>query len=81
MSQSSTILTIGTALRRAEGQEVTVWTAFRAFTGRVAAVDGHGVIIADADAGRYHVIRLDAVDGVTLTPATAGLPQIQPPAF
>jgi hypothetical protein len=65
MSADSTIYTIGTALRRAQDTDVAVellveghWLA-----GRVAALDGHGVVL-HSELAEHAVVRMSSVSAV-----------------
>lgn len=61
----STLYTIGTMLNHARdhGLEVDLLVAGHWITGVVAAVDGHGVVLASND-DRHAVVRLEAVSAV-----------------
>jgi hypothetical protein len=61
---SSTMLSVGTLLRRAEdtGAEVSVLVAGSWFQGRVIGCDGLGAVLDDGDA--QALVRLDAVTAV-----------------
>jgi hypothetical protein len=58
----STILTIGTALNRAEqaGAQVSALVQGQWITGRVLGIDGHGVVLSNSD-GESAVLRLEHV--------------------
>ena len=58
----STILTIGTALSRAEQSGATVSALVQGqwISGRVLGIDGHGVVLANGD-GESAVLRLEHV--------------------
>lgn len=58
----STVLTIGTALSRAEQAGATVAALVQGqwITGRVLGIDGHGVVLANSD-GESAVLRLEHV--------------------
>jgi hypothetical protein len=62
----STVLTIGTALRRAcsSGVEVHVLIQGGWLSGRVLAVDGHGVILAETATDDNIVLRLADISGL-----------------
>lgn len=69
----STIYTIGTVLDRAQENDVPVEVLVEGHwvTGRVLAVDGHGVVLSNDELG-YAVIRLDSVTAVrVIDPAMA----------
>ncbi len=61
---SSTMLSVGTLLRRAEdtGAEVSVLVAGSWLEGRVIGCDGHGAVLDDGDG--QALVRLDAVTAV-----------------
>ena len=63
--QSSTILTMGTALNRAHDHDaiVEVLVGGQWLTGVVAGVDGYGVVLVDAQ-NDHSVIRMDAIGAV-----------------
>ena len=58
----STVLTIGTALSRAEqaGATVSALVQGQWISGRVLGIDGHGVVLANGD-GESAVLRLEHV--------------------
>ena len=58
----STVLTIGTALSRAEqaGASVSALVQGQWIAGRVLGIDGHGVVLANED-GESAVLRLEQV--------------------
>jgi hypothetical protein len=58
----STVLTIGTALSRAEqaGAHVSALVQGQWITGRVLGIDGHGVVLTNSD-GESAVLRLEHV--------------------
>jgi len=75
---SSTLFTVGTALRRAHDchLEVAVLVETHWLRGRVAALDGHGVML-DLDGDEHSVVRLECVSAVRVrgtAPAPAGSP-------
>ena len=63
--ESSTIYTIGTALDRAKDNSlpVEVLTEGQWLTGRVAAVDGHGVLLVTEEQ-EHAIIRMNSVSAV-----------------
>jgi hypothetical protein len=63
--QSSTILTMGTALNRAHDHDaiVEVLVGGQWLTGEVAGVDGYGVVLVDAQ-NDHSVVRMDAISAV-----------------
>jgi hypothetical protein len=63
--ETSTIYSIGTALGRARDHEHTVEVLVAGvwMTGRVVALDGHGVVLEAHDA-EYSIARLDSVQAV-----------------
>jgi sRNA-binding regulator protein Hfq len=68
---SSTLYTMGTALRRAQDSQVDVALLVEGqwMQGRVAAVDGHGIIL-DTNGVEHSVVRLERVSAVrVLAPA------------
>ena len=79
MYSDSVLYTIGTALNRAHDNDVTVQILVEGqwLTGRVAAVDGHGVVLHSDDA----VIRMGSVSAVRVfaaapmrTPIVSAIP-------
>ena len=79
---SSTLYTIGTALRRAHDHhlEVALLVEGQWLRGGVAAVDGHGVII-ELDEHEDSVVRLEAISAVRVRgtlPASAGEARHEP---
>jgi hypothetical protein len=69
----SVLYTIGTALGRAHdnGVDVEILVEGQWLTGRVAAVDGHGVVLAAAPTpevgvGEHAVVKIDSVSVVRL---------------
>ena len=72
---SSTLYTIGTALRRAHDRHLPVALLVEGqwLRGSVAAVDGHGVIL-ELDEDEHSVVRLEAIAAVRVRgtlPATS----------
>jgi hypothetical protein len=63
---SSTLYTIGTALRRAHDHDLRVVLLVEShwLSGRVAAVDGHGVILDLDEEGEHSVVKLDRIAAV-----------------
>jgi sRNA-binding regulator protein Hfq len=63
--QSSTILTMGTALNRAHDHDaiVEVLVGGQWLTGVVAGVDGYGVVLVDAQ-NDHSVVRMEAISAV-----------------
>ena len=63
--QSTTILTMGTALNRAHDHDaiVEVLVGGQWLTGVVAGVDGYGVVLVDAQ-NDHSVVRMDAISAV-----------------
>jgi sRNA-binding regulator protein Hfq len=69
----STIYTIGTALNRARDNDVQVQVLVEGqwLTGRIAAVDGHGVILHSDDL-EHAVVRMERVSAVRIGSALPG---------
>ena len=69
----STIYTIGTALNRARGNDVAVQLLVEGqwLTGRIAAVDGHGVVLHSDDL-EHAVVRMERVAAVRICSALPG---------
>ena len=69
MYSDSVLYTIGTALNRAHDNDVAVQILVEGqwLTGRVAAVDGHGVVLHSDDA-EHAVIRMGSVSAVRVSP-------------
>jgi hypothetical protein len=65
---SSTLYTTGTALRRAHDHDlqVAVLVETHWLAGRVAAVDGHGVILDLGEEGEHSVVKLDRIAAVRI---------------
>ncbi len=63
---SSTLYTIGTALRRAHDHhlEVALLVESHWMQGSVIAVDGHGVLLDLVEADEHSVVRLESVSAV-----------------
>lgn len=82
--ETSTIYSVGTALSRARDHELTVGVLVGGIwlTGRVVALDGHGVVLEANDA-EYSVARLDAVGAVRVhapLPSRSPIPAQMAPA-
>jgi hypothetical protein len=82
---SSTLYTIGTALRRAHDNHlpVTLLVEGQWLRGDVAAVDGHGVIL-ELDEHEHSVVRLERISAVRvrgMLPAAASDPGHAPTQF
>lgn len=69
----STIYTIGTALNRARDNDVQVQVLVEGqwLTGRIAAVDGHGVVLHSDDL-EHAVVRMERVSAVRICSALPG---------
>ena len=72
---SSTLFTIGTALRRAQDNDLHVALLVEThwLRGRVAALDGHGVILDLEGQEEHSVVKLDRISAVQVqgvVPAT-----------
>ncbi|HET6652991.1 MAG TPA: hypothetical protein VFH10_10155 [Nocardioides sp.] len=69
----STIYTIGTALNRARDNDVAVQVLVEGqwLTGRIAAVDGHGVVLHCDDLG-HAVLRMERVSAVRIASELPG---------
>ena len=63
---SSTLYTIGTALRRAHDHHLSVALLDEShwMQGQVVAVDGHGVLLDVAEDDEHSVVRLEAISAV-----------------
>jgi hypothetical protein len=63
---SSTLYTIGTALRRAHDHSLPVSLLVEGYwmEGRVLAIDGHGVLLDLVEDNEHSVIRLEAISAV-----------------
>ena len=74
----STVLTIGTALNRAEqaGAQVSALVQGQWISGRVLGIDGHGVVLANGD-GESAVLRLEHVAVVRIDDAAVAEPAPQ----
>jgi hypothetical protein len=95
MYSDSVLYTIGTALNRAHdtGVDVQILVEGQWLSGRVAAVDGHGVVLhstgpdhGDATAAEHSVIRMGSVSAVRVfsaaprsTPIAAGMSPVAVP--
>jgi hypothetical protein len=78
MYNDSVLYTVGTALNRAHdsGVPVQILVEGQWLSGRVAAVDGHGVVIS-SDEAEHSVIRMGSVSAVRMfaaAPHHASLP-------
>jgi hypothetical protein len=75
MNFESMILSVGTALRRAQeaGMTVHVLVGGLWMTGRVTALDGEGVVITSAE-GDTTVMRIQGVVAVRVEPMPTPLP-------
>ncbi len=74
----STVLTIGTALSRAEqaGAQVSALVQGQWITGRVLGIDGHGVVLTNSD-GESAVLRLEHVAVVRIDEEAVAEPATQ----
>ena len=77
---SSTLYTIGTALRRAQAGSlhVNLLVETHWLEGRVVALDGHGVILELEDAEVHSVVRLESVAAVRVHGAAPATPAPAP---
>lgn len=77
---SSTIYTVGTALRRAKDADVSVelLLAGEWIGGMVNAMDGHGIVLHGAS-DELSIIRMSSIDAVRVRNAAAfdGTPQVE----
>lgn len=77
---SSTIYTIGTALRRAKDADVSVELLIAGtwIGGMVNAMDGHGIVLHGAN-DELSIIRMSSIDAVRVQNAAAfdGTPQVE----
>lgn len=72
----STLYTIGTALNRARDNGVPVYLLVEGqwLSGHVRAVDGHGVVLSDAD-HEHAVVRMESIAAVRISsPAPERIP-------
>lgn len=78
MYSDSVLYTIGTALNRAHDNNVPVQILVEGqwLTGRIAAVDGHGVVLY-SDEAEHAVIRMGSVSAVRVFTAAPGRTPIQ----
>lgn len=78
MYSDSVLYTIGTALNRAHDNNVPVQILVEGqwLTGRIAAVDGHGVVLY-SDEAEHAVIRMGSVSAVRVFTAAPGRSPIQ----
>lgn len=79
MMLESTVYTIGTALNRARDNDaqVQVLVDGQWLTGRIAAVDGHGVVLYSDDL-EHAVLRMERVSAVRICTALPGRTSIEP---
>jgi len=84
MSSDSMIYTIGTALNRAQDNQLGVQILVEGqwVGGRVLAVDGHGVVIdsATGPGSEHAVIRMDSVAAVRVSTRAPFQPPVDPAA-
>ena len=91
MSYNESVLyTIGTALNRARDNDVPVSVLVEGqwLTGRIAAVDGHGVVL-QSDESEHSVIRMGSVSAVRIfaegprnaSIASGGVPRAMPSGY
>jgi hypothetical protein len=80
MYSDSVLYTIGTALNRAHDNDVPVSILVEGqwLSGRVAAVDGHGVVLY-ADDSEHSVIRMGSVSAVRMFSSAPQRPPIAAP--
>jgi hypothetical protein len=73
---SSTLYTIGTALRRAHdnGRQVAVLVESHWLEGRVAALDGYGVLLDLDEECEHSVVRLESISAVRVHGALSAEP-------
>lgn len=62
------IYTIGTALNRAQANDIPVQILVEGawITGRIVAVDGHGVVLNSEDGQEHSVVRIQNVSAVKI---------------
>ncbi|MGA8992826.1 MAG: hypothetical protein WB441_00795 [Nocardioidaceae bacterium] len=79
MYNDSVLYTVGTALNRAQQNGLTVQILVEGqwLRGQVAAVDGHGVVLADTD--EHSVIKMGSVSAVRMFAAMPGDARPQQP--
>ena len=72
----STVLTIGTALSRAEqaGASVSALVQGQWISGRVLGIDGHGVVLANGE-GESAVLRLEHIAVIRIEDAAVAEPE------
>jgi hypothetical protein len=77
---SSTLYTIGTALRRAHDNHLTVSMLVEShwLQGQVAAIDGHGVLLDLEDEGEHSVVRLERISAVRVQGRIPSTPTSEP---
>lgn len=70
MNPTSTIYTVGTALSRAQDNQVPVALLVEGhwMRGHVAAIDGHGVVL-DSDGTEHSVVKMERVSAVRVMTA------------
>jgi hypothetical protein len=81
MTNDSVLYTIGTALNRACDNEAAVQVLVEGqwLTGRVAAVDGHGVVLHSED-DEHSVVRTSAISAVRVFSAATPRAPLHPGA-
>ena len=79
MYSDSVLYTIGTALNRASdsGAVVQVLVEGQWLDGRVAAVDGHGVVL-ESDKAEHSVVRTSSISAVRVFSAAPACPPLGP---
>jgi hypothetical protein len=79
MFGTTMMLTVGTALDRAQGEGRTVRVAVAGewITGKVVATDGQGVVLAE-ESGEVTVVRADSVTAVRILPEAGSHIPTQP---
>lgn len=79
-SMTSTVYTIGTALRRAQDNNVSVdlLVAGQWISGRISAMDGHGVVMQGQD-DLLAIVRMSSIDAVRVrdTENFEGRPEVE----
>jgi hypothetical protein len=77
---SSTLYTIGTALRRAHSSRLHVDLLVEThwLEGRVVAIDGHGVILDLEETDVHSVVRLESVSAVRVHGTAPATPTTDP---
>ncbi len=81
VSNDSVLYTIGTALRRAEDSHspVHVLVEGQWIHGRIAAVDGHGLVLESVDGDEHSVVRMSSISAVRVAAAAPMSNTIQIP--